>query len=75
MTYTKTQMQAIKAHYRDSYVAFRFRKDGTVEAKQSPSSPFGVLYTSRQAKSHLEAVGTPNWYGVQPDMRSEPPTE
>jgi hypothetical protein len=35
------------------------------------------LYRGQAGEELIERtpVGTPNWYGVQPDMRSEPPTE
>jgi len=57
VTYTKKQRQAIIKWWSDSFSVFRFMKDGSVEAKKRPQSPWGILYSPQQALSHLRERG------------------
>ena len=57
MNYTLKQRQAIVKWWFDSYAAFRFMTDGSVEAKRRAQAPWGLLYTPAQALSHLKAQG------------------
>lgn len=55
ITYTKKERQLIIKWWNCSYRSFRFMPDGSVEAKSSGQSPWGLLYTPLQARSHIDA--------------------
>ncbi len=57
MKYTHKQRRAIISWWSDSYVAFRFMKDGSVEAKKRIPGAWGLLYTPFQARTHLLNIG------------------
>ncbi len=56
MKYSKKQRLAIIKWWSDSYSAFRFMADGSVQAKQRAQAPWGLLYTAQQAQAHLKEV-------------------
>ena len=56
MKLTLKQKQHIKVHWH-YYPHMRFLRDGTVMCKRSFSESWGILYTPRDTKRHLQAVG------------------
>lgn len=54
--YTAKERKAITKWWADSFQAFRFLPNGTVEARRNTQSSWGLLYTAQQAKTHLDSV-------------------
>jgi len=55
MKLSKTQKDAIRMHWKDSYI-LKFKNDGTVLGKTSKNGSFGVLYTPNDTLNHLKAI-------------------
>ena len=53
MEITKEEKAAIRKYYEGQY-KIRFLPDGTVEAKKTGSSSWGILYTPWYTEQHLE---------------------
>lgn len=56
MKLTSDQKQAIKSHWKDSYI-LKFQDDGTVLGKTSKSGEYGILYNPKDTVAHLQAIG------------------
>jgi len=57
---TLREADILRAYWRQTYAVVRVRRDGTVEAKQCPSSPWAILETPEQARlSAAELLAIP----------------
>lgn len=54
MDITNKEKSVIRAYYAGQYYKTRFLPDGTLEAKQSSDSAWGILYTPYYTEQHVK---------------------